>query len=239
MTDSLEVNHLTVAYKDTVILHDFCARIPQGVVAALIGPNGAGKTTFLKSILSIVQPRAGTVKLLGKPYTEIRNQVAYIPQRSSIDWDFPACARDVAIMGRYGSLGWFKRPGKSDWAKANQSLELVGLSDYATRPIQELSGGQQQRLFLARALTQEAQLYLLDEPFAGIDAHSEKMIISILHTMRDQGKTIIMVHHDLNTLKSYFDWALLINKKAVACGPISQAITPENLAQTYGLVVPC
>ncbi|MBS1987969.1 metal ABC transporter ATP-binding protein [Candidatus Dependentiae bacterium] len=238
MTAALEVDHLTVAYKDTVILHDLCARIPQGVVAALIGPNGAGKTTFLKSILSIVQPRAGTVKFLGTPYNTIRNQVAYIPQRSSIDWDFPACARDVAIMGRYGSLGWFKRPGKTDWAQADQSLELVGLSNYAARPIQELSGGQQQRLFLARALAQEAQIYLLDEPFAGIDAHSEKMIISLLHTMRDQGKTIIIVHHDLNTL-SYFDWALLINKKAVACGPVSQAITPTTLAQTYGLVVPC
>ena len=238
MDAALEVNYLTVAYRNNIVLNNLCAQIPQGVIAALIGPNGAGKTTFLKSVLCIVPSIAGTVKLMGKPYAKISSQIAYIPQRSSVDWDFPATARDIVIMGRYGSLGWFKRPTKADWVRADKALEQVGLTDYADRSIQELSGGQQQRLFLARALAQDATLYLLDEPFVGIDAYSEQMIISLLRNLRNQGKTIIMVHHDLQTLKSYFDWALLINKRAIACGPIADVITPAILAQTYG-VAPC
>lgn len=234
MQAALKVSDLTVAYHNTVILQNLSAQIPQGVIAALIGPNGAGKTTFLKSVLHLVPPVTGTVTFMGKPLPEINDQIAYIPQRSTVDWDFPATARDVVIMGRYRKLGWFKRPKKADWDCVDQALEQVGLSDYADRAIQELSGGQQQRLFLARALTQQAMLYLLDEPFAGIDAQSEQMIITLLHAMRNQGKTIIMVHHDLRTLQNYFDWALLINRHVIACGPITQAITPATLAQTYG-----
>lgn len=234
MSAALEVDHLSVAYNNAIVLHDLCASIPQGVVAALIGPNGAGKTTFLKSMLHLVPTTSGTITILGKPYHEVAKDIAYIPQRSSVDWSFPATVRDIVIMGRYASLGWFKRPTKTDWHLAEQALEQVGLSNYAHRPIHELSGGQQQRLFLARAFTQQPQLYLLDEPFAGIDAYSEKMIISLLHQIRNEGKTVIMVHHDLHTLENYFDWVLLINKRSIACGPVSQAVTPTTLAQAYG-----
>lgn len=235
MHAAFEVNHLTVAYRNTIILRNLCAQIPQGVIAALIGPNGAGKTTLLKSALSIIPTMAGTIRFMGKPYAEIQHDIAYIPQRSTVDWDFPATARDVVIMGRYGHLGWFKRPSAQDWKHADHALELVGLSEYSNRSIKELSGGQQQRLFLARALAQQARIYMLDEPFAGIDAQSEKTIVDILHTLRNQGNTILMVHHDLRTLQNYFDWAWLINRETIACGPVSQAITPCTLAQTYGV----
>ncbi len=230
----LEVTDLTVAYNEKPVLWDVDCTVDEGILMAIVGPNGAGKSTFIKAVLGLVSPAAGGVKIYGKNYDEMRKIIGYVPQRGSVDWDFPTNALDVVLMGRYGHLGWFKRPGKADKELAMGALEKVGMSDFADRQISRLSGGQQQRVFLARALVQEASLYFMDEPFVGVDATTERTIINLLQELRSQGKTLIVVHHDLQTLKEYFDWAMLLNVRRIALGPVDEVITEENLKRAYG-----
>ncbi len=231
---AVAVKDLTLAYRDTPVLWDIDITIPQGVLLAIVGPNGAGKTTLIKAILGLLKPAAGKVEILGKPYQQQIKKVGYVPQRGTVDWDFPTDALDVVLMGRYGHLGWFKRPGKKDYALALDALDRVGMADFASRQISQLSGGQQQRIFLARALVQDAQIYFMDEPFVGVDAATEKAIVTLLKELRKQGKTVIVVHHDLQTLKEYFDWALLLNVHQIAIGPVEEVITSDNLRKAYG-----
>jgi manganese/zinc/iron transport system ATP- binding protein len=234
MVKALEVTDLTVAYQEKPVLWDIDLEVPPGILMAVVGPNGAGKTTMLKAILGLLKPAAGHILIYGKPYTEHRNLVGYVPQRGSVDWDFPTSALDVVMMGRYGALGWFKRPGPADRELAQQALAKVGMSDYAGRQISQLSGGQQQRVFLARALVQDAQIYFMDEPFQGVDATTERAIVTLLQELRAAGKTVIVVHHDLQTVPEYFDWVTLLNVRRVASGPVAEVFTEENLRQTYG-----
>ena len=230
----LTVNDLTVAYRDKPVVQDVDLAIPNGRLVAVIGPNGAGKSTLLKAILGLIPSAAGTVKVFGKPYREQRNLVGYVPQRASVDWDFPTDALDVVTMGTYGKLGWLRRPARAQRELAMRSLEQVGMQDYAHRQISQLSGGQQQRVFLARALAQDAQLYFMDEPFVGVDALTEKTIVSLLHTLKDQGRTVVVVHHDLDSAPDYFDWLVLLNVRLIASGAFKDVFTQDNLAKTYG-----
>lgn len=231
---AVHVEDLTVSYHSKPVLWDIDFDIPPGVMAAIVGPNGAGKSTLIKSILGLVKPTAGHVTIFGRPYKNQRRKVGYVPQRSSVDWDFPTTALDVVTMGLYGQLGWLRRPGRRERDKALDALARVGMQDYADRQISQLSGGQQQRVFLARALVQDADIYFLDEPMAGVDATTEKAIVRILHTLRDAGKTVIVVHHDLQTVRSYFDWLLIVNIRVIAQGPVSTVYTAENLRRAYG-----
>ncbi|MEL6478335.1 MAG: metal ABC transporter ATP-binding protein [Pseudomonadota bacterium] len=231
---ALHVEDLTVSYQGAPALWDIDVDIPPGVMCAVLGPNGAGKSTLLKAVLGLTPPTAGHVCLLGHPYSAMRKRVAYVPQRASVDWDFPTDALDVVLMGRYGHLGWFRRPGRADRAKALAALEDVGLAHLAHRQISQLSGGQQQRVFLARALVQEADIYFLDEPMAGVDATTERVIVRLLHALRDQGKTVVVVHHDLSTVQQYYDWLVLLNIRVIAQGPVAQVMTQENLRAAYG-----
>lgn len=231
---ALHIEDLTVTYGGSPALWDIDLDIPPGVLGAIIGPNGAGKSTLLKSVLGLVKPAAGHVYIHGKKYVDIRGEVGYVPQRNSVDWDFPTTVLDVVTMGLYGRLGWFKRPGKSERAEALDALNKVGMGDFAHRQISRLSGGQQQRVFLARALVQDARLYLMDEPFAGVDATTERAIVELLKALRSQGKTVVVVHHDLQTVASYFDWVGLLNVRLVAHGPIDDVFTTDNLRTTYG-----
>ncbi|MDQ5853053.1 MAG: metal ABC transporter ATP-binding protein [Chloroflexota bacterium] len=228
------VRDLTVAYRDKPVLWDIDLTIPQGHLVAIIGPNGAGKSTLIKSMLGLVPAAAGSVTFYGKPYAEQRQLIGYVPQRGSVDWDFPTDALDVVMMGRYGKLGWLRRPGRQDRQIALQCLDQVGMADYANRQISQLSGGQQQRVFLARALAQDAQIYFMDEPFAGVDATTERAIVALLLELRKAGKTVIVVHHDLETAPDYFDWVVLLNVRLLAAGPMAEVFTVENLQRTYG-----
>ncbi|MEL6820401.1 MAG: metal ABC transporter ATP-binding protein [Calditrichota bacterium] len=231
---AVRVEDLTVAYRDKPVLWDIDLEIPSGVLMAIVGPNGAGKTTAIKAMLGLLEPVAGRVEIYGKPYKEQRKQVAYVPQRTSVDWDFPTTVLDLVMMGRYGDLGWFKRPGRKERDMAMESLAKVGMEKYAGRQISELSGGQQQRAFLARALVQEARIYFMDEPFQGVDATTERAIITLLRELREKGKTLIVVHHDLQTVREYFDWVFLLNVRRIACGPVQDVFTEENLRTAYG-----
>lgn len=236
---AVEVHDLTVAYDLKPVLWDIDLRIPQGRLVAIVGPNGAGKTTLIKAMLGLIQPVSGAVLFPGyaqdgKGQSAPKKRVAYVPQSESVDWDFPATALDVVMMGRYGHLGWFKRPGRSEAELAQAALQQVGMGDYAQRQISQLSGGQQQRVFLARALVQQADIYFMDEPFKGVDAQTEKTIVGLLKNLRAQGKTLIVVHHDLQTVAEYFDWVTLINLRVVANGPVQEAFTAENLGALYG-----
>lgn len=231
---ALEVSNLTVSYGDNLILSDCTVAIEQGVMLGIIGPNGAGKTTFIKSILGLIPAKKGEVLLLGKTLGYVRNKIAYVAQRSSVDWDFPITVFDMVLMGCYGRLGWVRQPGVQEQIEVYEALVAVGLEMYANQSIGVLSGGQQQRAFIARGLMQKAEIYFLDEPFAGVDAPTEKIIVELLKKLRDQGKTIIVVHHDILTAQHYFDSALLLNKKVIACGPINDVFTQQNFAQVYG-----
>jgi manganese/zinc/iron transport system ATP- binding protein len=231
---ALEVTDLTIAYKDKPVLWDVDMEVPSGTLMAIVGPNGAGKTTLIKSILNLVKPAAGQVLVYGKPYAEQRHLVGYVPQRGSVDWDFPTSVLDVVMMGRYGTLGWFKRPGASEHAAALDALDKVGMKSYAERQISQLSGGQQQRVFLARALVQDAQLYFMDEPFQGVDATTERAIVILLQELRSAGKTVVVVHHDLQTVPEYFDWVTMLNVRRIASGPVSEVFTEQNLRKAYG-----
>jgi manganese/zinc/iron transport system ATP- binding protein len=235
---AIEVRDLTVAYRDKPVLWDVDLEVPPGVLMAVVGPNGAGKTTLIKSILGLVRPAAGDILVNDAPYEEQRQGVAYVPQRGSVDWDFPTSVLDVVMMGLYGQLGWIRRPGAAQRSSAIEALEKVGMADYANRQISQLSGGQQQRVFLARALVQDASIYLMDEPFQGVDATTERAIVDLLQLLRVNGSTLLVVHHDLQTVPEYFDWVLLLNVRRIAAGPVSEVFTDENLRATYGGRVP-
>lgn len=232
--DAVKIDDLTVAYKYKPVLWDIDLSIPEGVLMAIVGPNGAGKSTLIKSILGIIKPIAGNVAIYGKTYKQHRSLVAYVPQKGSVDWDFPTTALDVVMMGTYGKLGWIKRPRLKEKKAALEALEKVGMLEFRHRQISQLSGGQQQRIFLARALVQDAKIYFMDEPFQGVDATTEKAIIDILKELRKQGKTVIVVHHDLQTVAEYFDWVTLLNVKIIDSGPVHTIFTDENLRKTYG-----
>jgi manganese/zinc/iron transport system ATP- binding protein len=231
---AIEVTDLTIAYRDKPVLWDVDMDVPAGILMAIVGPNGAGKTTMIKSILGLIKPAAGQVLVYGKSYKEQRHLVGYVPQRGSVDWDFPTSVLDVVMMGRYGALGWLKRPGASERTAALDALDKVGMKSFAERQISQLSGGQQQRVFLARALVQDAQLYFMDEPFQGVDATTERAIVSLLQELRSAGKTVVVVHHDLQTVPEYFDWVTMLNVRRIASGPVSEVFTEQNLRQTYG-----
>ncbi|MFO7664112.1 MAG: metal ABC transporter ATP-binding protein [Chloroflexota bacterium] len=233
-TPAVDVADLTVAYNEKPVLWDIDLQVPSGNLLAIVGPNGAGKTTFIKAVLGLIKPVAGQMLIYGKPYDEQRRLVGYVPQRGSVDWDFPTSVLDVVTMGRYGRLGWFRRPGSEDRESALDALQKVGMVQYAGRQISQLSGGQQQRTFLARALVQEAQIYFMDEPFQGVDATTERAIVELLKELRAAGKTVVVVHHDLQTVREYFDWVMLLNVTRIAAGPVEAAFTEENLRRTYG-----
>ncbi|WGK65720.1 metal ABC transporter ATP-binding protein [Croceiramulus getboli] len=232
---AIQVDDLTVAYDYKPVLWDIDLAVPEGVLMAIVGPNGAGKSTLIKSILGIIKPIAGTVKVFGKSYQSQVDKVAYVPQKGSVDWDFPTTALDVVMMGTYGSLGWIKRPGQKEKKAALEALEKVGMLEFRSRQISQLSGGQQQRIFLARALVQNASIYLMDEPFQGVDASTERAIINILKELRKAGKTLIVVHHDLQTVPEYFDWVTFLNVKGIATGPVKEIFNDDNLTLTYGI----
>ncbi|WP_314587643.1 metal ABC transporter ATP-binding protein [Paenibacillus terrigena] len=230
----LTVEGLTVAYQKKPVLRNVSFEVPEGKLIGIIGPNGAGKSTMIKAILGLLPRVSGETQIYGRPYKEMRRKVGYVPQRESVDWDFPTNALDVVMMGRYGHLGWFKRPGAKEREIAMDCLRKVGMADYAHRQISQLSGGQQQRVFLARALAQNADLYFMDEPFVGVDAMTERAIITLLNELKAQGKTVLVVHHDLATVKEYFDWVMLLNVEMVAYGPTEDVFTKSLLHQTYG-----
>lgn len=231
---AIEVHDLTVAYRKRPVLWDIDLKIQQGSLVGLAGPNGAGKTTLLKTIMGILTPLSGYVKTLGESNTSRIGKIGYVPQRESVDWDFPTDALDVTLMGRYGKMSLFGRPKKEDIEFAMQCLKDMGMADYAKRQISQLSGGQQQRVFLARALAQEAPIYLMDEPLAGVDATTEKAVIEILRRLRAESRTVVVVHHDLQTAGEYFDQMILLNMRLVAFGKTEDVFTEENIRATYG-----
>ena len=231
---ALAVRGLTVSYGEKPAIFDVDATVPEGSMTAIVGPNGAGKSTLLKAALGIVPRLSGTVTVFGEALGSARSRIAYVPQRASVDWDFPARVLDVVAMGLYRELGLLGRLGRSGRSRVMDCLDRVGMADFAQRQIGQLSGGQQQRVFLARALAQGADLYLLDEPFAGVDAATERAIIDVLHALRDEERTVVAVHHDLSTVADYFDRVLLINVRVVAEGPIRRTFTAPNLQEAYG-----
>lgn len=231
---ALQVSQVTVNYDKTPVLWDISLEIPQGKLVGIVGPNGAGKSTFIKTALGLIQPISGKIEFFGSPLKEVQTRVAYVPQRETVDWDFPITVRELVLMGRYGRLGIFRWPRQADWAAADHYLEMVGMTQYASRQISQLSGGQQQRVFLARALVQEADVYFMDEPFAGIDLGTETVLMNLLRQLKSNGKTVFVVHHDLNTVESYFDWVIMLNMRLVACGSVGHVFNAETLNTTYG-----
>jgi len=230
----LEVHDLTVSYHNKPVLWNIDFDLPAGIVAGIVGPNGAGKSTLIKSIMGLIEPDQGYAKIFGKELDEVRSKVSYVPQRESVDWDFPASVMDVVLMGRYGRRGFWSRYNTEDRKIAKQSLEQVDMLPFAKRQISQLSGGQQQRVFLARALAQQADVYLMDEPFAGVDAATEASILTLLKKMSEEGKTMIVVHHDLQSAYDYFDWMILLNRRLIAVGPKVDVFTDEFIQETYG-----
>jgi len=230
----LAVRDVTVAYHRKPVLWNVTLDVPAGSLVGLVGPNGAGKSTLLKTVVDMVPRISGQVLIFGKPYAASRQRLAYVPQRESVDWDFPATALDVVLMGTYGRLGWFRRVGSTEREQALEALAKMEIDHLATRQISQLSGGQQQRTFLARALVQQADLYLMDEPFAAVDAATEKAIVQLMRQLQAAGKTIIVVHHDLHTVPEYFDYLVLLNLRLVAAGPMAQVFSDKNLQKTYG-----
>ena len=234
MTPALETHDLTVAYHKRAVIYRVDLAVPPGRIVGIMGPNGAGKSTLIKAVMGIVPPVSGWVKIFGEPASRALRRVGYVPQRESVDWDFPVNVMDVVLMGRYGRLGLGRRPGARDREIARECLEKLGMLPFADRQIANLSGGQQQRVFLARALAQESDLYLMDEPFAGVDATTEAAIVTLLHELKARGKTILVVHHDLTSARQYFDMLLLINMHVVAFGETADIFTDALLQKTYG-----
>lgn len=230
----LSVHDLTVAYQRQPVLWNIDYEAPSARLVAIVGPNGAGKSTLIKALLELIPRATGEVQFFGQTYQQSRQRVAYVPQRTTVDWDFPVTAHDVVTMGLYGRLGWFRPVTRAARREALEALERVGLAEFARRQISQLSGGQQQRVFLARALVQEADLYLMDEPFAGVDAATERTIVGLLQGLRSEGKTALVVHHDLQTVSEYFDDVLLLNMRVIAAGPVETVFNAENLKRTYG-----
>jgi manganese/zinc/iron transport system ATP- binding protein len=230
----LDVHDVTVAYHRKPVLWDVDLTLTEPALVGVIGPNGAGKSTLIKAVLGLVPLASGTVYAFGAPVEAARKRIGYVPQRESVDWDFPVSVLDVVLMGTYGRLGWFRRPGRAERDWAMQCLTKVGMEKLARQQIGQLSGGQQQRTFLARALAQRADLYFMDEPLAGVDAATERAIFAVLRDLREQGKTVVVVHHDLRTVPQYFDQLVLLNVRLVAHGPTAAVFTEENLRKTYG-----
>jgi len=234
MEPVLDIHDVTVAYHRRPVLWDVDLTLTEPRLVGIVGPNGAGKSTLLKAILGLVPLASGEVRLFGRPVAEQRRRIGYVPQRESVDWDFPVSVLDVVLMGTYGRLGWFRRPGRKERTWARECLGKVGIGDLSHRQIGQLSGGQQQRTFLARALAQQADVYFMDEPMAGVDAATERAIFLLLQELRNQGKAVLVVHHDLRTVPQYFDHVILLNMRLVASGPTAEVFTPENLRKTYG-----
>lgn len=230
----LEIHDLTVSYDQNPVLWNVDLSLPSGKLVGILGPNGAGKSTLIKAIMGLIAPTSGYVKVFDKPLNDVRARISYVPQRESVDWNFPASVLDVVMMGTYGKLGLFRRPGKKERDIAMRSLEQVGMSSFVKRQISELSGGQQQRVFIARALAQEADLYLMDEPFAGVDMSTETAIFQLLQEMAAAGKTVIVVHHDIHSAMNFFDWLIMLNLHLVASGPKELVMNEEMLRKTYG-----
>lgn len=240
MTDqpAIQVENLRVSYFDNIAVQDVSFAVPAGTMTAVVGPNGAGKSTLLKAVLRLVPIDAGRVSLLGQSVRQVRRRVAYVPQREEVDWSFPITVADTVLLGTYPRLGLLRRPGRAERALAHQALERVGMAEHANTQIGQLSGGQQQRVFLARALAQQAQIILLDEPFMGLDRASELLVVEVLQELRDLGTTIVGVHHDLSTVPSYFDRTLLLNRELVAHGLTEKVFSSELLFQAYRTVFP-
>lgn len=232
--NAIEIKHLNVSYYDHLVLNGINLNIPKGVMCAISGPNGAGKTTLVKSILNFIPHLTGSIKINGKDLKQEIDNISYVPQKESVNWQFPTTVSDVVLMGTYRELGWFKRPGKTQKDKANQAMKQLGILDLANKEIASLSGGQQQRVFLARMLCQDADIIFLDEPLVGIDKKSEQIIMNILNQLKEEGKTIIVVHHDLATIEKYFDYLVLVNHKIVTSGYVKDIFTPDNINQAYG-----
>ena len=230
----LSIHDLTVAYHTKPVVWDVDLDVPAGKLVGIVGPNGAGKSTLIKAVMDLIPRASGTIRVFGKPFKRQRRRVGYVPQRESVDWDFPVSALDVVTMGTYGDIGWCMPVRRKHRDRALAAMDRVGIADLAHRQISQLSGGQQQRTFLARALVQDADLYLMDEPFAAVDAATEKAIVRLLQDLREAGKTCLVVHHDLQTVSEYFDHVLLMNMRVVAFGPTDEAFTKENLHKTYG-----
>lgn len=231
---ALSVHHLSVNYGKTPVLWDISLEVPKGHLVGILGPNGAGKSTFIKAAMGLIIPISGKIDFFGHSLRKERQRVAYVPQRESVDWDFPITVLDLVLMGRYGRLGLFRWPRKADRMAAEHYLDQVGMKAYAHRQISQLSGGQQQRVFLARALLQEADLYFMDEPFSGIDLATETVMMNIMKQLKAQGKTVFVVHHDLNTVENYFDWIILMNMRLIDYGPVEKVFVRENLNTAYG-----
>lgn len=230
----VDVHNLTVSYQHKPVLWNVDVHIPQGALVGIVGPNGAGKSTLIKSIMGLTPISSGKITLMDKELNEVRQKISYVPQRESVDWDFPASVLDVVLMGRFQHTRWFGTYRQADKERALACIRKVNLEEFANRQIAQLSGGQQQRVFIARALAQDADIYFMDEPFAGVDAASEKMIIDLLKEMTSKGKTIVVVHHDLNAVKNYFNYLLLLNTRLIAHGPTNEVFTEENIQKTYG-----
>lgn len=231
---ALETHDLSVAYHKKPVLYGVDLAIPKGQLVGIVGPNGAGKSTLIKAVMGLLPMRSGWVEVFGQPFSKSKIRVGYVPQRESVDWDFPVNVMDVVMMGRYGKLGLFRRPKAEDREIARECLDKVKMLPFANRQISNLSGGQQQRVFLARALAQESDLYLMDEPFAGVDAATEAAIIELLKELKNRGKTILVVHHDLTTARQYFDSLVLLNMRVVVYGPTEEVFTVDQLQKTYG-----
>ena len=230
---AIDIEDLTVSYGPVPALLDVSVEIPAGKLVGVIGPNGSGKSTFIKSILGFVKPDVGEVKIFGEDVNSIRGRIAYVPQRGAVDWDFPVTAREVAAMGRYGHRKWWQNLTREDFRLADEALDKVRMREFGKRQIGQLSGGQQQRVFLARALAQDADILLLDEPFAGVDAATERAILDVLQETRERGKTLVVVHHDLATAAEYFDLLVLLKQRLFGFGPPNRILDPELLCEVY------
>lgn len=234
MNEPVMVKQLSVAYRKNEVLSDVSFQVQPGTLTSIIGPNGAGKSTLIKSLLELELKTGGEVRFFGQSYQLVKKKIGYVPQRGSVDWDFPTNALDVVLMGLYGKIGWLKWPGKAHREQAMEALRLMGMEQFANRQISQLSGGQQQRVFLARALVQDAELYFLDEPLAGVDAATERIIMDTLQKLKKRGRTVMVVHHDLQTVEDYYDHVLLLNRTVIAHGPTKETFTDQHLHRTYG-----
>lgn len=231
---AIRFEQISTYYDKTPVLWDVTASIEKGALVGIIGPNGAGKTTLIKTILGLHSPSTGHIEIFGKSIKEQKNSIAYVPQKESIDWNFPITVFELVLMGRYGYLGLFRWPRKADKVAALDALDMVGMLPFAKRQISELSGGQQQRVFVARAIAQNPSIFLMDEPFAGIDLQAEKIIMNLLKKLQKEGKTILIVHHDLNSVESYFDWVMMLNMRLIACGPTKECFSLDTLSKAFG-----
>lgn len=232
---AMQVTDLSVAYHHDPVLRGISLQVPAGTVMGIVGPNGSGKSTLIKAALGLVNPLRGRVEIFGRPLGRVRQRVGYLPQHTSVDWDFPTVVSDVVTMGTYGRLGWLRRPGAKEKARVAEAMAATGVTELADRQIGQLSGGQRQRVFLARTLAQQPDIYFMDEPFQGVDVVSQQAIVQVMHQLRANGATIVLVHHDLSTVPEYCDQVSLINRELIDSGPVAEVFTPENLRRTYDI----